>query len=367
MHVEAHAGFGRALQHSLLDPQGRWSILDIGGQNVNGSVHSYFPNATITTLDVEHADIIADARTWQPDRLFDVVITTETFEHVPEWERIVTTARRALDPHGPGVLLVTCASTGRRPHGATGTEYPAAGEYYENVPAATLERVLGQDFADCGVEFQVWPGDAYAWASLRPTARLPAITVVIPTIAPRGGRQPMLEKALASVAEQTYPATAVVTETAGPREGPAAVRNRALTKVETDWVAFLDDDDYLLPDHLATLAQAQARTGADVLWPWFQVEGGRDPFPGHRGAQWNPAQPHQIPITTLVRTAAIRTVGGFHPIGEGPTDPDGHRAGEDWHLWLALSAEGYQFHHVDAVTWVWRHHGKNTSGLPGRV
>ena len=189
------------------------------------------------------------------------------------------------------------------------------------------------------------------------------VTVVIPTIPPRAQ---MLTRALASVESQTHPAAAVIVEHDHTGEGPAVIRNRALGQVVTEWVAFLDDDDYLLPDHLAVLCQGQEQSGADVVWPWFRVQGGTDPFPMHRGRQWDPQDPHQIPITVLARTDAIRAVGGFQTIPDGPTDRLGNRAGEDWTLWLALSSAGYQFHHVNRITWVWCHGPQNTSGLPSR-
>lgn len=189
------------------------------------------------------------------------------------------------------------------------------------------------------------------------------ITVIVPTIAPR---QKMLAKALDSIKSQTHPASAVIVEEDVDREGPAVVRNRAIDKVETEWLAFLDDDDYLLPDHLAVLTQEQSDSGADVLWPWFKVEGGRDPFPMFRGRQWDHNDPHQVPITAMLRTVAVRSVGGFETVPEGDTHSDGNRAGEDWRLWLSLSDAGYRLRHVNRVTWVWRHHGRNTSGLPSR-
>ena len=91
------------------------------------------------------------------------------------------------------------------------------------------------------------------------------VTVVIPTVAPHAGRAKMLTKALASVESQTHPATEVIVEYDENREGPAAVRNRAVEKVETEWLAFLDDDDYLLPEHLALLCMAQEESGADLV------------------------------------------------------------------------------------------------------
>src|SRR5690349_11025084 len=84
MHPEAYEGFQWALQDSgaLLFPK-QCKVLDIGGQMVNGSVHDLLPkDAVITTLDLENADIIADATTWEPDQQYDVVMATEVFEHV---------------------------------------------------------------------------------------------------------------------------------------------------------------------------------------------------------------------------------------------------------------------------------------------
>lgn len=365
MHPEAYAGFGRMLAKSGLDPATPLRILDVGGQDVNGSVHDYFthPDTVITTLDLQNADIIADARLWQPDRLFDVVIATEVFEHVAEWPLIVLTMHSALDPEGPGVLLVTCASTHRQPHGATGAAAPSRGEHYRNVDPDKLRDALRNHFLHVEVEYQNPPGDAYAWARTADQVSH-QISVIIPTIP---SRAKMLRRALDSVEAQSLPATAVIVEHDTDREGPAAVRNRAASRVETDWIAFLDDDDYLLPDHLATLARAQADTGADLVWPWFRVEGGGDPFPMFYGRQWDPADPHQIPITFLLRTEAFRAVGGFETVEEGPAHADGNRAGEDWRLTLALSEAGYKFHHVKQRSWVWVHHRANSSGLPSRV
>lgn len=362
MHPEAYIGVGWAITSSGLDCHVPLRVLDVGGQNVNGTAHDWFthPDTTITTLDVENADIIADARTWEPTTRFDVVLATEVFEHVANWAAVIRTMALALDPAGPGVLLATCASSNRPEHGATGAPLPAPGEHYRNVPPEELRAALLPYFPTAEVRYLYPPGDAYMWA--RTTQPLD-VTVLIPTIPER---KLYLAGALATVKDQTYRPVDILVEEDTAREGPAAVRNRLLDRAETEWVAFLDDDDYLLPEHLHTLVTAQQTSGADLVWPWFRVEGGSDPFPMHRGRQWDPAAPHQVPVTVLARRAAILDVGGFQPIAEGATDADGNRAGEDWYLWLALSAAGYRFHHVDAQTWVWRHHANNTSGLPSR-
>jgi len=360
MHPEAHAGLGWAIDQSGLDRHAPLTVLDVGGQNVNGTAHDWFthPATTITTLDVENADVIADARTWQPTRQFDVVMATEVFEHIEDWRAVLNTMALALRPGG--VLLATCASTGRPAHGATGAPLPADGEHYRNVDPPELVEALSRYFPTREVRYQQVPGDAYMWAT---NTQPLDVTVLIPTIPPR---MLQLAGALASVREQTYQPADVLVECDTGREGPAAVRNRLLARARTEWVAFLDDDDWLLPHHLYTLVREQQTTDADVVWPWFQVEGGTDPFPAHRGRQWDPAAPHQIPITVLAARDRILSVGGFRTIPDGPTDADGNRAGEDYQLWLDLSAAGARFHHTPEITWVWRHHAANTSGLPSR-
>lgn len=193
-----------------------------------------------------------------------------------------------------------------------------------------------------------------------------SVTVCIPTIP---GRDRDFSKAVRSVEKQVEPEIEI--EIAGftdcDYKGPAYGRNYMAERARTDWIAFLDDDDYLLPHHVSTLVHAQEETGADLVWPWFRVEGGTDPFPQHRGRQWNPEDPHLFPITVLVRRELFLDLGGFDSgIMEDPNEPGSGRMvnGEDWRMWLRMSEAGAKFHHVNEVTWVWRHHGRNSSGLP---
>lgn len=181
----------------------------------------------------------------------------------------------------------------------------------------------------------------------------------IPTIPPRAR---LLARALSSVERQTYQPVAIEVAVDVNREGAAATRNRALFAAKTKWVAFLDDDDVLYPDHLEKLVAHQIATNADVVWPWFNVVGGGDPFPAFYGRQWDKGQPHSFPITTLVRRIKAIKVGGF-PVCDAVS---GRCAGEDYPFWCAMSQAGARFAHLRERTWDYHHDSANTSGMPNR-
>jgi glycosyltransferase involved in cell wall biosynthesis len=189
------------------------------------------------------------------------------------------------------------------------------------------------------------------------------ITVVIPSIPPR---TTLLNRALASVKAQTALPYEVVVEVDHHRTGAAATRHRGLERVTTPWVAFLDDDDEFLPNHLNDLWTTVLKTGADMVYSWYRVVGGSDPRPQEKDLPWDAENPRQTTITTLVKTGLALEVGGFLPDGEDDlVSPDRHYAGEDWRFTERINRAGVIYHHC-SVTWLWHHHGANTSGLPRR-
>ena len=200
------------------------------------------------------------------------------------------------------------------------------------------------------------------------------VTVVIATIPPRAK---MLRQALVSVAMQSVPPTAIIVEYDHDRVGPATVRNRALAKVTTEWIAWLDDDDQLLSNHLAILEQAALQhPNAAVIYPTPRLIGGRDPTAVSVNGRWQlpwcihfgPEQRAHlinegnfIPMTHVVRTTAIRKIGGFP---KARKLDDGRAQGEDERYLIAMLENNEQFVHVNEITWVWNVHGGNTGGLP---
>lgn len=193
------------------------------------------------------------------------------------------------------------------------------------------------------------------------------VTVVVPTIPPRVR---LLEKALESVRAQTDPPGDVAVFLDGEHLGAATARNRALAEAGTEWVAFLDDDDWLLPHHLDHLLVCAERTGADLVYPWFHTNG-TDPLfvDGERAAMrpfdekardWLVNRGNFIPITTLARRELLMDVGGFAP----PPFASEDNPCEDWGAWRALAQAGARITHLPEVTWEWHHWSGHTSGRP---
>lgn len=194
------------------------------------------------------------------------------------------------------------------------------------------------------------------------------VTVVIPSIPPR--RYQHLHRAIDSVLQQELPAEAIVIEFDTAHAGAAVTRNRGLKKVTTEWTAFLDDDDEFLPDHLALLVRHARETDADMIYPWFTVPEGWDPFPDREGQPFDPnllETRNTIPITVLIKTELIQRVGGFEDWNTS-TEP-GASPCEDWACWIKVRDEGAKIEHLNRRTWLWHWSsgpGGNTSGRGDR-
>src|SRR5262245_21069253 len=98
------------------------------------------------------------------------------------------------------------------------------------------------------------------------------VTVAIPSIPVRSQ---LLRRAVDSVLTQTYTSLAGLSIAIDDhREGAGITRQRALDGVNTEWTAFLDDDDEFMPNHLSALMNHAQETEADYAFSWFEVIGG---------------------------------------------------------------------------------------------
>jgi hypothetical protein len=193
------------------------------------------------------------------------------------------------------------------------------------------------------------------------------VTVCTATIPPR---KELLARAIGSVAAQERKPKAHVIQVDLHKRGGPDTLDSAVRAAETDWVAMLDDDDELLPNHLAVLCRVAEETGADLVYPHFRYS--NLPNGGHlevfRGVPWSNSRPHQVPLTWLARRELILDVGGFSG-GFDPlsfeVDHQGNRIGYDFKLILKLVAVDAKIVHTPEVTWIY-HVGHSTLGMPNR-
>jgi glycosyltransferase involved in cell wall biosynthesis len=182
------------------------------------------------------------------------------------------------------------------------------------------------------------------------------VTVLITGIPPRIGKK--LDRAIASAWAQTHQPEALIVNIDWEKRGAGANRNRGLVQAQTTWVAFLDDDDEFQPHHLRRCLDAAEASGADVVVPWFRVQGGSDPFPGNRACGVPASGPMPaFPVTVLARREVARRARfteGLKTIAGG---------GEEYHYFTLLRDREARFEMIPDETWIY-HHGGNTSGLP---
>ena len=145
-------------------------VLEIGSLNINGSVRSFFSAGTYTGIDVgpgPGVDVVCEGQHYDSDPV-DVTISCECFEHNPYWKETFTNMLR-LTRVG-GLVIMTCATTGRPEHGTVRTtpkDSPltvAKGwTYYQNLTESDMRAHFDFDrlFSSYGFETNPRVSDLY--------------------------------------------------------------------------------------------------------------------------------------------------------------------------------------------------------------
>ena len=127
-------------------------VLDIGSLDINGSNRYMFDDCDYLGIDVgngPNVDFVCIGHKFEgPNEYYDTIITTEALEHDMYYEDTIKNAIRMLKPGG--LLLFTCATTGRHEHGTRRTTpqdapllYGEWGDYYKNLTEDDVIKIDG--------------------------------------------------------------------------------------------------------------------------------------------------------------------------------------------------------------------------------
>lgn len=142
-------------------------VLEIGSLDINGSVRQFFSNCTYIGVDLgegKGVDMVSKGEDLIfPKDSFDVSISCECFEHNPEWVKTFDNMVRMTD----GLVIMTCATTGRPEHGTSRTsraDAPFCGDYYRNLTEHDIKSSCNlSKFVEYGFSTNDSPADLYFW------------------------------------------------------------------------------------------------------------------------------------------------------------------------------------------------------------
>jgi SAM-dependent methyltransferase len=151
------------------------SILDIGSLDINGNNRYLFENFSYTGVDIgpgENVDVVCKGHEYNTTERYDIVISSECFEHDMYYAETIKNAIRLTKPNG--MFLFTCASEGREEHGTRRTSPNSSPhtsnadgweDYYKNLVEDDIRKVVNIEeiFTNYYFEYKNPPCDLYFW------------------------------------------------------------------------------------------------------------------------------------------------------------------------------------------------------------
>jgi glycosyltransferase involved in cell wall biosynthesis len=194
------------------------------------------------------------------------------------------------------------------------------------------------------------------------------VTVCTATIP---SRTQMLERAVASVKNQTQQPIAHIVKLDENKIGGAAMIDLIASEAKTKYVMILDDDDEFLPEHIELLYAKIGEEQADLVYPHFRYATRGDG--GHLeqffNVPWDNRYPHQVPLTWICRTDVFLEMGGFSKDFDPNSynlDEQGNRIGYDFLFIQRMAKANKKIVHLPAVTWIYHDDRVSTQGMPLR-
>ena len=98
-------------------------VVEIGSLNINGSVRHFFEKCVYIGVDVgtgPGVDVVSLGHEYNMPNSFDVAISCECFEHDPHWQKTFANMIKLCE--SDGLIVFSCATTGRKEHGTNKSE-----------------------------------------------------------------------------------------------------------------------------------------------------------------------------------------------------------------------------------------------------
>ncbi|MBS0168853.1 MAG: glycosyltransferase [Nitrospira sp.] len=363
-------------------------------------------------LHAGHAETLLQQADFLP---FDVVLSSEVIEHVPQPDQaqFVAMIRRLVKPRGHVIVTTPRAEVfdlwkklapPNQPVEDWLTEADLTRLFIDNqfvrlgndrvsIELPSFRFLPAPTSAECHQRtlipfYQVWawqaPDEQGQAVSSIPFDVRPLVSVIIPTY----NRPDRLRDAIQSVFAQTCQDFEIVVVNDGGQDvtsvidsfnagaqlvaiqhtdnrDRAAARNTALRAAKGTYIAYLDDDDRYYPDHLETLLAVLQRGEHKIAYTdaWrihekrqgeHYVVTGRDLPHSH---DFDPRElliGNYLPVLTVMHERSCLDQAGYFD--------ESLFVHEDWDLWIRMALH-YPFHHIKKATaeFTWRIDGSSTS------
>jgi len=149
-------------------------VLDIGSLDINGNNHFLFEDYTYTGVDIgpgNNVDVVSKGHQFHPGKQYDIVISSECFEHDYFYRETIMNCVKLTKPGG--LFTFTCASTGRAEHGTiksgSGWASPFSHvewfDYYKNLTKEDILEFLDVElyFSEYFFDYNPEAFDLYFW------------------------------------------------------------------------------------------------------------------------------------------------------------------------------------------------------------
>lgn len=147
----------------------RKKVLEIGSLDINGSVRRFFEDCDYMGIDIgpgPKVDQVCCGEDFPGKaKQFDVVISTEVFEHAEDWDLILLNMLRLMKRDG--IIMISCASWGREQHGtslchsAMAPHVATSSDYYKNLVEDDFRASFQLDYWFADYEFILDVGCLY--------------------------------------------------------------------------------------------------------------------------------------------------------------------------------------------------------------